>query len=212
MGIAERKEREKQRRRNDIIDAAEQVFFEKGIQKATMDEVAEKAELSKGTLYLYFGSKEELHLAIKLRASGLVEEMFKKVIDEDVPGIENIYNIGRAYVDFAKKHPDYFRAIMHFEGKDIDPEMMKDPEIKKHIEEDNPLKLLTAVIDKGKADGSVRTDIPSEVMAMNLWGMTNGVMQLLASRWEVLMHIENPVGDEKIIEAMFELIRNGIAQ
>ena len=60
MGIAERKEREKEHRRNTILDAAEEVFFSKGINLATMDEVAERAELSKGTLYLYFKNKEEL--------------------------------------------------------------------------------------------------------------------------------------------------------
>ena len=52
MGIAERREREREQRRNTILDAAETVFFSKGINLATMDEVAEEAELSKGTLYL----------------------------------------------------------------------------------------------------------------------------------------------------------------
>ena len=60
MGIAERKEREKEQRRKAILDAAEKVFFEKGLKYSTMDDVAEEAELSKGTLYLYFKNKEEL--------------------------------------------------------------------------------------------------------------------------------------------------------
>ena len=64
MGIAERKEREKQQRREEIVQAAEEVFFSKGFEKSTMDDVAEKAELSKGTLYLYFKSKEELLIGI----------------------------------------------------------------------------------------------------------------------------------------------------
>jgi AcrR family transcriptional regulator len=43
MGTAERREREKQQRKNDILDAAEKVFFQKGLNVATMDEVAEEA-------------------------------------------------------------------------------------------------------------------------------------------------------------------------
>ena len=43
MGITERKEREKMRRRNDIIDAAEKIFFAKGLAASTMDEIAEAA-------------------------------------------------------------------------------------------------------------------------------------------------------------------------
>ncbi|MDL1893205.1 helix-turn-helix transcriptional regulator, partial [Sphingobacteriales bacterium CHB3] len=52
MGIIERKEREKEQRREEIVTAAEKIFFEKGLAIATMDEIAEAAELSKGTLYL----------------------------------------------------------------------------------------------------------------------------------------------------------------
>ena len=80
MGIAERKERERLRRREEIIDAAERVFFTKGIRDATMDDVAEEAELSKGTLYLYFKSKQELYLAINFRGLSLLSDMFRKTI------------------------------------------------------------------------------------------------------------------------------------
>jgi AcrR family transcriptional regulator len=68
MGTAERREREKEERRNSILDAAEKVFFSKGVREATMDDIAEEAEVSKGTIYLYFGSKEEVYLGIDLRA------------------------------------------------------------------------------------------------------------------------------------------------
>jgi len=58
MGTAERKEREKIRRRNDIIGAAERVFFSKSRALATMDDVAEEAELSKGNEPSPFSSKQ----------------------------------------------------------------------------------------------------------------------------------------------------------
>ena len=50
MGITERKEREKEHRKEEIIDAAQKVFFEKGLLSSTMDDIAEAAELSKGCL------------------------------------------------------------------------------------------------------------------------------------------------------------------
>jgi hypothetical protein len=64
MGVAERKEREKQQRRNDIIDAAEKLFFAKGHDNTTVDDIAKEAELSKGTVYLYFSSKEDLMFGV----------------------------------------------------------------------------------------------------------------------------------------------------
>ena len=67
MGIQERKERERERRRQQIIVAAKKVFSEKGFNKATMDDIAGQAELSPGTLYLYFKNKEELYASLSLR-------------------------------------------------------------------------------------------------------------------------------------------------
>ena len=67
MGIQERKEREKEKRRQQILAAAKKVFSEKGYSKATMEDIANKAELSPGTLYLYFKNKEELYASLSLR-------------------------------------------------------------------------------------------------------------------------------------------------
>lgn len=68
MGVSERKEREKEQRRLDIIDAAERIFFSKGFDNASMQDIADESELSKGTLYLYFSSKNELCMAIIVRS------------------------------------------------------------------------------------------------------------------------------------------------
>jgi AcrR family transcriptional regulator len=64
MGTAERRLREKKQRVEDILDAAEQVFFSKGFDSSTMDDVADEAEFSKGALYNYFKSKNELCVGI----------------------------------------------------------------------------------------------------------------------------------------------------
>ena len=67
MGIQERKEREKERRRQQIIVAAKRVFSVKGFSKATMEDIAKEAELSPGTIYLYFKNKDELYASLSLR-------------------------------------------------------------------------------------------------------------------------------------------------
>jgi AcrR family transcriptional regulator len=60
MGIQERKKREKEVRRKQILTAAKQLFAERGFHQATMEDIANAAELSPGTIYLYFRSKDEL--------------------------------------------------------------------------------------------------------------------------------------------------------
>jgi AcrR family transcriptional regulator len=67
MGIQERKERERERRRQQIIVAAKRAFSEKGFNRATMEDIAREAELSPGTLYLYFKNKDELYASLSLR-------------------------------------------------------------------------------------------------------------------------------------------------
>ncbi len=67
MGIRDRREREREIRRQLIMIAAKRVFSEKGFSGATLADIAREAELSTGTLYIYFRSKEELYAALSLR-------------------------------------------------------------------------------------------------------------------------------------------------
>ena len=120
MGIPERKEREKEQRRIDILDAAEKVFFSKGVNMATMDEVAEEAELSKGTLYLYFRSKEELFLGIAYRALTLLKEMFETAVAAAPTGLEKVRAIGEAHYHYSHQYPNYFHMVVHYEASQMD--------------------------------------------------------------------------------------------
>jgi AcrR family transcriptional regulator len=67
MGTPERRERERQRRRQEILDAAKKVFSRRGFKGATMEDIASEAELSTGTLYLYFKSKDELYFSLNMK-------------------------------------------------------------------------------------------------------------------------------------------------
>jgi len=69
VSIAERKEREKELRREQIIEAAKQVFYKKGFSASTIEEIASAAQLSPGTLYLYFKNKDDLYVSIMLNIS-----------------------------------------------------------------------------------------------------------------------------------------------
>ncbi len=83
MGIQERKEREKERRRQQIIVAAKRVFTKKGLSKTTMEDIAKESELSPGTLYLYFKNKEELYASLSLRILQFLNIRVAQVIEAD---------------------------------------------------------------------------------------------------------------------------------
>src|SRR5690606_30116547 len=82
MGIQERKERERERRRQDIMVAARRVFSARGYEKATMEDIAREVELSPGTLYLYFKNKDDLYASLNLRVLQFLNVKFDHALAE----------------------------------------------------------------------------------------------------------------------------------
>jgi AcrR family transcriptional regulator len=177
MGIMERKEREKEHRREEIIDAAQRIFFQKGLTAATMDEIAEAAELSKGTLYLYYNSKEDLYLSVMLRGMDILHEMFINVLSESRTTLEAVANLGEAYYEFFKRHRNYFRMLHFFEN----------PQFHKQVSEEmlqfcagHNQKVWFIVIDtikRGIDEGVIHRDIDPKEAAVILWASSNGLMR-----------------------------------
>lgn len=64
MGTTQRKERERDQRRRNILESARLAFLRYGITTTTMERIAQEAELAKGTLYLYFRNREELLMGL----------------------------------------------------------------------------------------------------------------------------------------------------
>ena len=87
MGTAERKAREKLVRHQQILDAAYEVFNQVGFFAATMDQIAERAEIAKGTIYIYFKSKEEVYFSLLLNGQdiliGMLTDMKKRPLPPD---------------------------------------------------------------------------------------------------------------------------------
>jgi AcrR family transcriptional regulator len=206
MGIPERKEREKEQRRNDIIDAAERVFFRKGIANSTMDEVAEEAELSKGTLYLYFLSKEDLHFAICMRGLDIMAAELRKAFRDDITGAENAMETAEVYLRFVRKYHAYFDAIMSFESSGLD----KVNPVHHHqiLQPESPLMVFVRVIEKGGRDGTIRQDIPPKELAVILWSQINGVLQFLRHKSDFLDMLGCTADD--MVTHHLQIIRNGI--
>lgn len=206
MGILERKEREKEQRRNDIIDAAERVFLEKGFENATVDHVAEEAELSKGTVYLYFNSKEELHFAINLRGMEILNSLITKAYDPKKDAIANLEIMGMIFIRFAEEHQIFFIAMLHFESKSL--ENIDKALTGKLLEEGSPIPFLVNLIDKGKAEGSIRADLKSELIVKLLWSQIMGVLQFIFYK-KALLEMFNVTPDEALA-GLFEILKNGL--
>ena len=117
MGIQERKQRERERRRQQIIVAAKRVFSEKGYSKSTMEDIAREAELSPGTLYLYFKNKDELYASLSLRILQYLNIRLEDVKKEkDIEPRLKIVAIKEALFDVYQFDPMILINMFHLQS------------------------------------------------------------------------------------------------
>lgn len=107
MGIAERKEREKQQMRESILSASMKLFVEHGFEKTSIRKIAQAIEYSPATIYLYFKDKNELFYELHTIAFNRFLEAFQKSGWVEDP-FERLRFIGRGYIDFALQHPEQY--------------------------------------------------------------------------------------------------------
>jgi AcrR family transcriptional regulator len=105
MGTEERKKREFQRREREIIDAAIELFAQGDWMSITIDQIAEKAEVGKGTVYKHFKSKDEIYTRIIINNSRALYWKLKKI---------------KSVLEFEEKFRQLFKTIWNFYMDDYD--------------------------------------------------------------------------------------------
>jgi AcrR family transcriptional regulator len=211
MGISERRERERQQRQNAIIDAAERLFFSKGVENTTMDEVAVAAELSKGTLYLYFKNKDDLYHAIVERGLKILLEIFHEAAGKQAAAIDQVREIGKAYAEFQREYPDYFNALLHHESREFDMSAVEENPFMSRCSElgNQVFQFLQEVVKRGIADGSIRSDLDPLKLSLVVWGHATGIMQVVRAKKKVIEDIMG-INGEELITYSFELMQKYI--
>lgn len=119
MAISDRKKREKLQRRQSIIDAAEKLFFSKGYDNVSMNDIAEEVELNRATIYLYFENKEALCFAVVLRGVLILNQMVKSNVNS-ASHSQKIYALGNSYAMFFNLHPQYVQVYNLFQSGRFD--------------------------------------------------------------------------------------------
>lgn len=156
MDAGSRREREKQSREAEIVAAAEKIFYRKGFDGASMDEVAKEAQFTKRTLYQYFVNKEDLYFAVALKGFKQLLACFEAAINGGNTGFDKIRLSGLAYYQFYKDFPDAFRLLNRCR-------LVKEDISNYHQAilqmEQSMFQMFAAAIEKGKADGSIRVDL-----------------------------------------------------
>lgn len=206
MGIQERKEREKERRRQQIIVAAKRVFSEKGFNKATMEDIAHEAELSPGTLYLYFKNKEELYASLSLRILQYLHIRVEHVNKEDLKPEQKMDALVEAMYDVYAFDPLILINMFHLQSsetlKNLSPKLMSE------IEELSRKSIgAIARIFKQGIDSGLFIDRHPVAMADIFWALFSGVIL-----WTTSKKIFNEEKDylKDTLKIAFEVFSRGI--
>jgi len=109
--MSERMKRKKEERRNEILDIAEKIIAEKGVQGMTMKEVANEADVATGTLYLYFKNKNSLCAAVNARISRQMRFMVEERSASYSNACKKIKATITAVFDFRSEYPDKWSAF-----------------------------------------------------------------------------------------------------
>jgi TetR/AcrR family transcriptional regulator len=161
-----RREREKQNRRDEILQASWKVFSSKEYSTATIDEIAEAAELSKGAIYLYFNSKADLFLAtIEMgieKAASIIQEV---ILSTDDP-VACFKEIIKRMLDYFEENMGFFEILSsgksHFE---IHADTTDGCKFRKRITEilSQNIKLISEFIKQSMEMGMFRKMDPMDV-------------------------------------------------
>lgn len=209
MAVADRKEREKEQRKNAIIDTAEKLFFSRGFDSLSMEELAKEVELGKGTLYLYFKSKDALLFAIILRKMKELHEIFQECTDLKLSGREKSRLMGKRYFEFVHENREYYQMVCtngpklfrNLGNEDIHTFM-------EHMKED--LLLHCAVYRDGMAEGTIRNDIDPMEMAFFIALMTNSIV-CLEPGWKIMLEAEG-ISYQQFVKDFLLFIGNAIGK
>jgi AcrR family transcriptional regulator len=205
--VAERRLEEKERRRAEILDAAESVAGAVGIDTMTMDEVARTARLSRALLYVYFQDKSDLLFGLCDRALDTLHTRFVEAIARHRRGIEQIEACGRAYVAFSQEFPVYFEALARFESHAPDASATATAAGNEQacmLRGGKVHTVMVECIERGIADGSIRPDVGSPILiSITLWGFLHGVIQLAATKGQVLA--QHALSTQQLVEQALTL-------
>jgi AcrR family transcriptional regulator len=198
MDQLSRREQKKINNRNAIFEEAEELFSARGFQGTTLEAISERTGLSKGTVYLYFKSKEELYLMVCIKGlEGFREELAKKVKKER--GLEGkIKTIYLTYIEYSIRVPMLFRVV-----QDLFVERFR-----QNISEKTLNGIIAAIMEllnygsgfvrEGIDAGIFRRDLDPYAFSVLCWRIAAGLIELALLK-------DPKIVEHGILEHMFDM-------
>jgi AcrR family transcriptional regulator len=104
-------QRDAERTRTDILDVATREFADRGYNGARVDEIAAKTRTTKRMIYYYFGSKEQLYIAVLERVYNEIRSAEQALEVDGLDPVDAIRRIAQLTFDHHQSHPDFIRLV-----------------------------------------------------------------------------------------------------
>jgi len=178
MVFEKRRKREKENRKSTILKAARKLFFEKGFKSVTVESIAKKAELSKGAVYLYFKSKDEIYSQILLNDIDKFHEGVSGLLEGGGKASDMLFQLSSIYVDFFLKDRELFRILITFMLHANHSNLPDD--LRNHIikSTNKTVDVIEIILKYGIDSGEFPPSINIRLNRNALWGLLNGILSL----------------------------------
>lgn len=211
MGVVERRQREREQRRQKILEAARRIFFQRGYRNSTMEMIAAEAELGKGTLYEYFATKEELYVGLLEDGLRLLDAAMVRVSEETAmePVEEAIRAMARQYWRFAEENPEYFTLLMHVSTAIELPLEKVRPELLEELRQLQEQAILrgVALVQRGIQEGVFPPETVPERVLAQFWVVLSGA--ILLARHPYRIRLMQDVAPEDFVDELVGLLLRG---
>jgi AcrR family transcriptional regulator len=178
MSPMARRKKEKELRRKAILRAAQQLFYKKGFRSVTVESIAKQARLSKGTVYLYFSSKEELYAQVLLNEVEKFQERVNHIIETGESASDMLFKYAHIYADFFLNERELFRILMTFMLHTEDLRFSDEMRRRMIRSTTQTVEIIDRIFKRGLASGEFMCTESIRKSRNAVWGLLNGVISL----------------------------------
>jgi AcrR family transcriptional regulator len=176
--LEEKREKRKENRKNTILAVARRLFFDQGFKAVTIDNIAEKAEVSKGSVYLCFESKEEIYAQILISDNIALYERIKNFSAKEGTASQLLMEFARIYVDYFLNDNELFRILMTFMMQTSQMNLVEKQKDELIRSTNQNIIIISEIIQKGIDSGEFSPISDIRQMQNAIWGMLNGIISL----------------------------------
>jgi AcrR family transcriptional regulator len=178
LSSEERRKKEKENRKNAILKVARKLFFDKGFKSVTIDNIAAKAELSKGSIYLCFDSKEEIYVQVLITENIERNKKNSNFLDKEASAAELLLEFTSNYIDYFLGNNELFRILMTFMLHSDQMNLTEEQDSQLIRTTNENIWIISEIIQKGIDSGEFSPGINVRQVQNAVWGLLNGIISL----------------------------------